>query len=451
MRTPRSTSFLRSILQASFLLSSVAIPQTPLAGQVLRFTFEAVVDEVLEPQSGETDIPDDIVVGTTIQGTFVLDTQSQDFDVSNPTLAAWVGAGNRLSAGIGSCAFSRIGVDAPFTIRDDVTDIFRMGNAGVAGGACTGLQAPQFLLSLWDNSGTAFSSQAIPNDIELSDFPDLREIQVSLRAGTFADSASIGGTITSIAGPTVVGDGSTQNNPILPDIQRPGDFTFIRVVGGRWVDPPLAEGYAYSILSDSLFTAILDFPTGFSAPFTVSVDGAVIGSYSPGESVDFTGFPDGGVPSFTVTGISPAVDPNDPAAFPLQVDFNTIQADFRMQAITTTEVVVTIDIKPTSEDNSVNLGSSGVVPVAILSEPGFDATTVDPTTVSLAGADVKLKGKGTPMYALIDVNSDGLLDIEVKVSTQALELSDGDTEATLTAQTYDGTVVVGSDTIRIVP
>ena len=39
---------------------------------------------------------------------------------------------------------------------------------------------------------------------------------------------------------------------------------------------------------------------------------------------------------------------------------------------------VTIDIKPGSDPNSINLGSAGVIPVAILSSEAFDATTVDP-------------------------------------------------------------------------
>jgi hypothetical protein len=42
----------------------------------------------------------------------------------------------------------------------------------------------------------------------------------------------------------------------------------------------------------------------------------------------------------------------------------------------------------------VNLGSAGVIPVAILSSASFDATTVDPATISLAGASVKLVGNG---------------------------------------------------------
>ncbi|MBI3663134.1 MAG: hypothetical protein HY234_08815 [Acidobacteria bacterium] len=46
---------------------------------------------------------------------------------------------------------------------------------------------------------------------------------------------------------------------------------------------------------------------------------------------------------------------------------------------------VEIDIKPDSFPNSINLGSGGTVPVAIFSSPSFDARTIDPLTVSLAG------------------------------------------------------------------
>lgn len=110
-----------------------------------------------------------------------------------------------------------------------------------------------------------------------------------------------------------------------------------------------------------------------------------------------------------------------------------------------------IDIKPGSDTNSINLGSSGLVPVAILSTSTFDARAVNPTTVVLAGAKVKVKGKGTPMAAFQDVDGDGLLDLVVHVSTEALELSAGDTRAFLEARTFNNTPVIGSDWVRIVP
>ena len=115
-------------------------------------------------------------------------------------------------------------------------------------------------------------------------------------------------------------------------------------------------------------------------------------------------------------------------------------------------ITVTIDIKPGSDPNSINLGSNGNVPVAILGSPTFDVTTVNPYSICLAGADVNLKGKAqTPQASYEDVNGDGFMDLIVQVTTQSLELSDGDTEAILTGMTDDGIPISGKDLVRIVP
>jgi hypothetical protein len=115
-------------------------------------------------------------------------------------------------------------------------------------------------------------------------------------------------------------------------------------------------------------------------------------------------------------------------------------------------ITVTIDIKPGEEPNSINLGSNGKVPVAILSSSTFDARTVDPSSVTLAGAQVALKGKGDKyMAAVQDVNGDGLPDLIVHVDTTAFQLSAGDTEAVLAGKTYAGLCIRGTDTVRIVP
>lgn len=113
-------------------------------------------------------------------------------------------------------------------------------------------------------------------------------------------------------------------------------------------------------------------------------------------------------------------------------------------------VEVPIDIKPGSFPNSINLGSNGTVAVAILSTATFDATTVDPLTVTLASAPVRLKGKGTPMASTSDVNQDGRLDLIVHVSTDALQLSNEDTTADLEGETFGGLLIRGSDSVRIV-
>jgi DNA-binding beta-propeller fold protein YncE len=111
---------------------------------------------------------------------------------------------------------------------------------------------------------------------------------------------------------------------------------------------------------------------------------------------------------------------------------------------------VDIDIKPGSYPNAINLGSKGNVPVAIFSTDDFDAATVDPTTVTLAGADVMLRGKGTPMAELEDIDGDGLLDIVIHVDTSALGLSPGDVEAILEGETLEGFLFWGVDSIKII-
>jgi len=111
---------------------------------------------------------------------------------------------------------------------------------------------------------------------------------------------------------------------------------------------------------------------------------------------------------------------------------------------------VTIDIKPGSDPNSINLGSKGVVPVAILGSADFDAATVDPSTIMLAGSGVRVKGKSENYGSLEDVNDDGYLDLVVQVYTEDLTMT-GSGIAELTGQTYGGMDIYGTDSIRVVP
>jgi len=111
---------------------------------------------------------------------------------------------------------------------------------------------------------------------------------------------------------------------------------------------------------------------------------------------------------------------------------------------------VVIDIKPGDTVNSVKLGSNGNVPVAILTTDTFDAATIDPASVTLENAAVRLRGNGTAMATLQDVNADGRPDLVVHIVTQALLLTAADTEATLTAETFAGEPVRGTDAVRVI-
>ena len=120
--------------------------------------------------------------------------------------------------------------------------------------------------------------------------------------------------------------------------------------------------------------------------------------------------------------------------------------------ISAVPVPVVIDIKPYSETNSINISSAGVIPVAILGAVDFDVADVVPSTVSLAGASVKLVGKSDKYLChQDDVNLDGFIDLICQIYTAQFFVEVGETTAILEAETLDGTKLRGEDVIRIVP
>ncbi len=115
------------------------------------------------------------------------------------------------------------------------------------------------------------------------------------------------------------------------------------------------------------------------------------------------------------------------------------------------EVIVLIDIKPGVYPNVINLGSRALIPVAVLTGGGFDATAVDPTTLAMAGSPVAARGsKAKLLFAHPDVDDDGDTDLLVLFDTRNLVLDPGATDATLTGQTYDGTMIQSSDSVVVV-
>lgn len=114
-------------------------------------------------------------------------------------------------------------------------------------------------------------------------------------------------------------------------------------------------------------------------------------------------------------------------------------------------VTVGVDVKPEDENNTFNNDGSGVLPVAILGSAEFDVTTVDASTVTLQSLPVKLNGQGRPLAHLEDVNGDGYVDLLLQISDEAVVFGPGESIATLEGELLDGTPIVGTDRVRIVP
>lgn len=124
----------------------------------------------------------------------------------------------------------------------------------------------------------------------------------------------------------------------------------------------------------------------------------------------------------------------------------------RSLASTTQATRVEIDVLPGETSKFIDATARATVPVAILSSLDFDATTVIPTSVKLAGAPMT-KGKGAQFArgVLSDVNGDGRMDLIVYVSALSLNLVAGTSDAVLTAVTFDGKSVSGSQEVSFNP
>lgn len=108
---------------------------------------------------------------------------------------------------------------------------------------------------------------------------------------------------------------------------------------------------------------------------------------------------------------------------------------------------VDIDIKPGSYPNAVNPGAHGVIPVAILTTPDFDATLVDPTTVAFGPDGAGIVHSGGHIG---DVDGDGDLDLVLHFKTRDTGIECGDRYAKLSGETSGGIRFAGKDSVKTV-
>ena len=125
-------------------------------------------------------------------------------------------------------------------------------------------------------------------------------------------------------------------------------------------------------------------------------------------------------------------------------DIGFMHAVFWQPPSTDITIDIKIDIKPGSSTNPINLKAKGVIPVAVLTTPEFNAVTLDPATVLFAGAS-PLK------WVKKDVDYDGDKDLLFHFDVKKLQLTQSSLEASLTGKTYVGMSVKGTDKVKIIP
>jgi hypothetical protein len=108
---------------------------------------------------------------------------------------------------------------------------------------------------------------------------------------------------------------------------------------------------------------------------------------------------------------------------------------------------VSIDIKPGSDPNAINPASRGVIPVAILTTDSFYALQVDVTTLAFGPGGAAIAHEQGHVE---DVDGDEDMDLLVHFRALETGIACGDTEATLTGETFGGEPIAGLDAIKTV-
>jgi hypothetical protein len=119
--------------------------------------------------------------------------------------------------------------------------------------------------------------------------------------------------------------------------------------------------------------------------------------------------------------------------------------------------MVNIDIKPGNARNQIKLSSKGVVLVAVLSTPEFDASQFAPEMAHLSDAGAAMNdscsGATALRWSLDDENGDGQPDLVFFFRIQDLNFSLDSTSATFMAHGTYGAAdmhIMGTDLVKVV-
>jgi hypothetical protein len=213
-------------------------------------------------------------------------------------------------------------------------------------------------------------------------------------------------------------------------------------------------------INDNIYVFVnANFEDGFPTPDACGGTSNATGKATPYVSifkdatgVDFTTAPDTGWYIAGGLTLDPSkFKPSDNEIYVLTEDYNTSGGVGHM-VFEVQKTPVSIDIKPGSYPNAVNINGNGVIPVAILGSADFDVTQIDVGSLSFGGFAVRIKAKGAYQYSIQDVNDDSYPDLVCQFMDEGVgfiwEVGSG--TASVTGKLKNGLPFQGTDTIKVV-
>jgi hypothetical protein len=268
----------------------------------------------------------------------------------------------------------------------------------------------------------------------------LDDVQISASAGTITQSSGGSGTwswsFDAVDGPA---DSQTVTITAIDKDGASSSTTFDLIVIN--VAPSVNAGSGATIFSGQSHQVSATFsdPGVNEAPWSWSIDWGN-GTSDSGTTTD---------QSTVITGSSLYLVPDDYTVMVCVTDKDS-GTGCDSHTVTVESLIVSIDIKPGSDPNSINLRQRGNVPVGVFTGTYhgvfLDATAIVRSTVIFAGAPALPIGHGSE-----DLNGDGLDDQVFHFDTQALDLDEDSTEGCLSGVTSGGIHFTGCDSVRIVP
>jgi hypothetical protein len=113
-------------------------------------------------------------------------------------------------------------------------------------------------------------------------------------------------------------------------------------------------------------------------------------------------------------------------------------------------LIVDIDIKPGNKRNVINPRAKGGIWVAILSDTDSGSPFDPSSQVDIPTVEFGPDGAKAIRHKVKDINRDGLGDLLLRFKIPTTGIACGDTEATLTGETFDGLSFSGTDLIKTV-